>query len=381
MLFCCYYALTRTDNFFPLPTDAEAGSLTNRWMRDTKQPMADGWQIGGSGPGKTPPATTTGQRTLEETLVWMREAGNQWKREVMLNAHQGLCCLASINIYPSPKTALDFFFFFVHIVEQQKQWDLSIHINCGSHTLQAEIPLVWNVDLVIGQRIVTVLPRQPKKLFLKKKKTPVWIWSSQTARLNSRRLRRLCAAVSEVCVESHPHPQTWGFSQCFPAIAGRHGEPQRLGGRGVFCLHRSPLVPTVLWRVDRWGGTGHRRPIQMEGVTEDRHQPGAASSSEGREGNGRGGKGRATPRNLTEPLQQWADMRKQLESSGLAWKRRDLEGSGVVKQAGGAVGRAQLANSWVFDMKWDITAEVLVHSDSGLDRQLSQERWWILFLL
>lgn len=111
MLFCCYYALTRTDNFFPLPTDAEAGSLTNRWMRDTKQPMADGWRIGGSGPGKTPPATTTGQRTLEETLVWMREAGNQWKREVMLNAHQGLCCLASINIYPSPKTALDFLFF------------------------------------------------------------------------------------------------------------------------------------------------------------------------------------------------------------------------------------------------------------------------------
>lgn len=45
---------------------------------------------GYKGAGKRPPLAVT------ETLVWVgraagRQAGNQWKREVILNVHQGLC--------------------------------------------------------------------------------------------------------------------------------------------------------------------------------------------------------------------------------------------------------------------------------------------------
>ncbi len=73
----------------------------------------------------------------------------------------------------------------------------------------------------------------------------------------SRSLRSVSLCVTESKrVSNHiPTPQT-KQGLYFPAITTVCWSPwwvarQRLGGHGVFCLHSSPLVPTVLWCVNR----------------------------------------------------------------------------------------------------------------------------------
>ncbi len=109
----------------------------------------------------------------------------------------------------------------------------------------------------------------------------------------SRTLRSVLLCVTE-SKRGSKHIPAWQTKQklYFPAITTVCRSPwwvawQRLGGHGVFCLHSSPLVPTVLWCVNRrnrfhfqgWAAVGwpplyaHRCPFQLEGIADDMHHP------------------------------------------------------------------------------------------------------------
>lgn len=66
------------------------------------------------------------------------------------------CCLAIKNIYSLPKTAQDFFFFFTFWKsENNETYPSKLIAEALASRGHTAIPLVWNVDLVIGRASVS----------------------------------------------------------------------------------------------------------------------------------------------------------------------------------------------------------------------------------